>query len=460
MPVGVERELSDLPNDLETATRRNFREQRFTCTHQKQNGEIEHALVSVRFIFTAMVAVTAGAAQAREARPGSWLLDLPYPLRNALRRWRGLVGMIVGVGFALSIGMTILAVISAEMDLLTGDFQHSNIGVYVTTEGGKLVAVVAGDSPGTIQNGSTLLTEVRSWPGVQNALGTLTWPLTHEPEGPRRRGQPTEVQTVVGVEGDPSLVPGMLTLDDGRWLRNANDIVIGKTLAKNKDLKVGDVMRLNGATSTIVGIGKLHGFTTFGQEGVVYMDYKTLIQRAQLAGVFNVIAIQTTRPDAVSARLADVGGLSSWTPAQLVAESQKSFASSIAIDWILILMTLGIAALFVATMLNHSVSERRAEFAVLRAIGLPAWWVILTVALESLAITVAAGILGVLISFGLGWLLNATLTEQYGVDSFYRADPQLFLIIFLLATGLGAISGILPARKAATVDPVEVLREV
>ena len=56
--------------------------------------------------------------------------------------------MIVGVGIALSIGMTILAVISAEMDLLTGDYERSGIGVYVATQGGKIVASLAGDTPG------------------------------------------------------------------------------------------------------------------------------------------------------------------------------------------------------------------------------------------------------------------------------------------------------------------------
>ena len=48
-----------------------------------------------------------------------WLLRLPYPLRNALGRWRALLSMILGVGIALSIGMTLLAVISADCTALT-----------------------------------------------------------------------------------------------------------------------------------------------------------------------------------------------------------------------------------------------------------------------------------------------------------------------------------------------------
>jgi putative ABC transport system permease protein len=190
------------------------------------------------------------------------------------------------------------------------------------------------------------------------------------------------------------------------------------------------------------------------------MDYPSLVQRAQLGNNLNVIAIQTNRPEIVQQRLDDLGSLSSWTPDELVAQAQQANASGIAIDWVLILLTLGIAGLFVNTMLNHSVSERRAEFAVLRAIGFPGPWIVLTVALEAVTITVAAGLLAVVISLGMGALINGLVAAQYGLDSLYRADASLFLLIFCMAAGLGVVSGVVPARRAASVDPVEVLREV
>src|ERR687886_1569944 len=103
---------------------------------------------------------TSAPARLASAEPSAagtvaWVLRLPYPLRNALGRWRALLSMILGVGIALSIGMTILGVISAEMDLLTGDYERSGIGLYVATQGGKIVARLAGESPGTIQHGTT-----------------------------------------------------------------------------------------------------------------------------------------------------------------------------------------------------------------------------------------------------------------------------------------------------------------
>src|SRR5919108_2476388 len=192
-------------------------------------------------------AATASATLASGAALG-WTMRLPYPLRNALGRWRTLLSMILGVGIALSIGMTILGVISAEMDLLTGDYERSGIGLYVSTQGGKIVARLAGESPRTIANGTNVLAAVRGWPEVQNAIGALTWTMQREQPGPRRRGEPTELVVIVGVDGEPANVPSMLVLDSGRWLRGGNEIVLGRTLAKDKGLKLGDTLRLNGST--------------------------------------------------------------------------------------------------------------------------------------------------------------------------------------------------------------------
>ncbi|MBI4506950.1 MAG: hypothetical protein HY691_15580, partial [Chloroflexi bacterium] len=69
-----------------------------------------------------MVVVTAEQVPATHV---TWLLRLPYPVRNVVRRWRGLLGMMLGVGIALGIGMTMLAISSAAIELYTADFRRS-----------------------------------------------------------------------------------------------------------------------------------------------------------------------------------------------------------------------------------------------------------------------------------------------------------------------------------------------
>ena len=85
--------------------------------------------------------------------------------------------------------------------------------------------------------------------------------------------------------------------------------------------------------------------------------------------------------------------------------------------------------------------------------------VLATVAGEAVLISLAAGAVGVGISLVLGALLNGLVAPTYSIEFLYAADLGLFLLVFVLAMGLGFIAGLLPARQAVRVDPVEVLRE-
>jgi ABC-type antimicrobial peptide transport system permease subunit len=59
----------------------------------------------------------------------------------------------------------------------------------------------------------------------------------------------------------------------------------------------------------------------------------------------------------------------------------------------------------------------------------------------------------------LGTLINVTIAAEFGLESLYSPNPQLFGFVFALAAILGVVSGLFPARRAARVDPVIVLRE-
>jgi putative ABC transport system permease protein len=126
---------------------------------------------------------------------------------------------------------------------------------------------------------------------------------------------------------------------------------------------------------------------------------------------------------------------------------------------VLVGLTLAIAALFVSNMLGRSVAERRLEFATLRAIGVPRRTILSTVGGEAVLISLVASLIGIGISLLLGVLLNVTIAATYGLERIYATDANLFLAVFVLALSLGLAAGLLPARQATRVDPVEVLRE-
>jgi ABC-type lipoprotein release transport system permease subunit len=396
------------------------------------------------------------AAQAADASP---LSGLPFPVRVVLRRWRGMVGMVLGVGIALGLGMTIMAATQASIDLLVGDYRLSAADLYVYAEGGNLLPLLPGDSPGKLQNARSKLSQIRSLPGVRGALGAMAWPVERERADRRRRaGEPTELFTVVGVDGDPEMIPNALVLSAGRWLRRADELVIGLTLAREKRLRIGDTVRLGERDFQIVGIGRLRG-VGFGSDGWAYMEYRSLRQRAEFGDVVNFIAVDTADPVATRARVENMEAVAVSSPVDLVRQAEKLLETSRVMQGIMIGLTLTIAGLFVTNMLGRSVTARRTELATMRAIGVPRSVVLQLVAGEALAVSVLASLVGISVSLLLGWLIDIFLAPLYGIESLYAADAALFLLVAGLALTVGLLAGLGPARRATTVDPVEVLRE-
>lgn len=388
-----------------------------------------------------------------------WSARLPYPLRDAVRRWRSMLGMMLGVGIALGLGMTIIAASAASTDLYSGDFRKSGADLYLVTEGGKLIAILPGDTPGAIKNARHVLSQVRALPGVTTAVGTMTWTLEREREGPRRGAdEPAELLTTVGIDGDPSAIPNTLVLDSGRWLRRSGEVVIGPRLSREKGIRIGDTLRLSGRDFSVVGLAKLRG-AGFNADSLVYVDLQALRQRAAIGDVVNLIMIDSPQPASVRQRVQELGSLAIWDPQDLVRQAEAANQSSVALNWVFILLTLAIAGLFVSNMLGRSVAERRLEFATLRAIGVPTRTVLLNVGMQAALVTIAASFVGVAVSLALGTLINTTIASSYGLESLYSPDASLFLLVFLLAAILGIVSGLFPARRAARVDPVIVLRE-
>ncbi|MFN8633058.1 MAG: ABC transporter permease [Chloroflexota bacterium] len=389
---------------------------------------------------------------------GSVLADLPYPVRAIARRWRGMVGMVLGVGLALGIGMALLGVSNASLDLYTRDYRLSGADLRVITHGGTLVPLLPSDSPGTVKHATSTLSQIRGLPNVAEAVGMISWELERERPGQQRSDLPAELVAVMGIDGDPERIPGTVVLDQGRWLRRGDELVVGPRLSREKQIRLGQSLRLAGRDFQVVGIGKLRGFT-FQGDSVAYLERRSLRQRAEVGDLVSMILVDTTTVDATRARIEELDSLAVYDVTQTIQLAEDAVASDRLGHWIMTTLTLAIAALFVNNMMSGSVEARRLELATQRAIGIPNRTILLTIAGEVLLVCSAAWVVGVGVSTLLGWYINAYMAPAFGQESFYAADATLFLTVFGLALGLGLVAGLGPARRATGVNPVEVLRE-
>lgn len=370
-----------------------------------------------------------------------------------------MLGMVLGVGLALGVSMTMLAVSRATTELLTGDFRKSGADLYLVTHGGTVLPILPGDQPGTIKRSRSVLADVRSLPDVDEAVGIMNWSLQRQREGPKRPDEPTELFATVGVDGDPERIPGLLLLREGRFPRRNDEVMLGAKLSREKGLGLDSTVRLNERDFTVVGIGRLRG-VSFSSDAVAYIDQRALQQRTSIGDVVNLIVVDSRNPPSAGQQLRDMQSVEVYTPDDLVRQAETFAESALAIRMVFNVLTLAVAGLFVSNMLARSVAERRPQFATLRAIGLPSRTILIAVAAEAVLVCALAALIGFALSLGLGALINGYLAPAYGFETLYVADAGLFVLVYGLALALGLVAGYFPARAATRVDPVEVLREV
>ncbi len=108
------------------------------------------------------------------------------------------------------------------------------------------------------------------------------------------------------------------------------------------------------------------------------------------------------------------------------------------------------------------VKERTGEFGLRKALGARPVSIQTMVLLESLLITLVSGVIGLTIGFIVICLINKYLEISGGNIQFLILDLNISVIVsaILLLVLSGCIAGIIPARKASKVLPVEALREL
>lgn len=122
-------------------------------------------------------------------------------------------------------------------------------------------------------------------------------------------------------------------------------------------------------------------------------------------------------------------------------------------------ISLLVGGIGIMNMMLTNVTERIREIGLRKALGAKRADITAQFLLESIAICIVGGVIGVAVGYGAAWLLAGFAGSSLGYENLVPViTPQTALLAAGICCGIGVLFGFYPARRAARLDPVEALR--
>ncbi len=140
-------------------------------------------------------------------------------------------------------------------------------------------------------------------------------------------------------------------------------------------------------------------------------------------------------------------------PSAVISEFLETIVGNV--QWILLIMAVLIvvvAGLGIMVSIYNSMSDRRHEIAIMRALGAGRVTVMLVILLESILLSLGGGLLGVLLGHGLIGLLSSRIMQHMNVSVGFLQFQTIELILIPGLILLASVVGYLPAAAAYRTD--------
>lgn len=396
-------------------------------------------------------------------------IALKAMVRNKMRTFLTMLGIIIGVA-------------SVIVMLAIGQGSKKSIQNQISSMGSNMIFVRPNSDmrEGVRMNASSMQTlEIADVEAIKKSCPSVSAVSPQVSSGGQviygSNNWPTSMQ---GVNAD-YLSIRKLSLKDGRIfneqeLNNSNKVcVIGQTVVENLftngESAVGKTIRFNKIPFKVIGVLAEKGENTFGQDqdDIIIAPYTTVQKRIMaitwVQSIFTSAVSEEASSkavDEISEALRKSHKLKSTEADDFEVRSQAELIntfSSITNMLTILLAAIASISLFVGgigimNIMFVSVTERTREIGLRMAIGGREVDIMLQFLIESVMISFAGGLIGVMFGFIFAYGVSAIFGWPIAITSFS------VILSFIVCLATGVFFGWYPARKASYLDPIEALR--
>ena len=404
---------------------------------------------------------------------------MPFEWFVALRYMRDAKGQTALILAGVSVGVSVIVFLSALIGGLQASLIEKTLGSqpHITlrvpreaprplVEPTATVAIAR-----EIEETSQRMRSIDQWPTVIDAVEhvpgvTAVSPSIVGPGFAVRSGAKSPI-LVRGVEPERflAIIDLRQRLVAGRFELDGGGVVIGAKLASDLGAATGDKLRIS-SSEGVDDVVTVRGIFSLGNEAVDGTWMLTSLRHAQsLFGLpGGVTTIELKVADVFAAeRIADEVSSRTGIPAdswmkinsELLAGLSAQSSSKFMIQFFVILAV----ALGIASVLIVSVVQKSREIGILRAVGTPPGRILRVFLIQGGVLGVAGSVVGSGLGALLARLFETIARDPSGAPKFpVQLDASLFALATVLATGVGLLSAVIPARRAARLDPATAIR--
>lgn len=399
-------------------------------------------------------------------------------LSNKLRSFLTVLGVLIGVGAVVSV-------------VSLGEAQRAEMERAFAAMGSNLIYVVPG-APN--QRGFVGLMGTASTLTLEDAEAIAREASSVAGVAPVTRGY---CQIVAGKENVRCMVAGVtgdyewinnLALTYGRFITQEDEnsksrvVVLGSEIAQTLYGEMdptGQNVRLDGRKFEVIGVLKSKG-TGFGTEDLsVYVPLSTFQstldsqQATSSRGhMIQAIAIQARSKAEIDTAIEEITGI--LRQRHRIKEGEEEDFNIINLEYIasqagamlglfrLVLaaiagISLLVGGIGIMNIMLVSVTERIREIGLRKAVGAKRRDILVQFLTEAAVLSFCGGAMGV----GLGWVITkfaSVMLTGAGFPIAVSLSGHIIFIALVVAIGVGLVSGLYPAIRAARLDPIESLR--